>query len=113
MRCMTFFFDFANQTDPLIFAKRPDLMLINEKKENVSSSEICHSSGLQSKNKRKRKDRQILGPCQRTKKTVEQVGDSYTNCRSHALNSPQWIGRVGNQRKNWNHSDYSIIEISH
>ena len=43
--------DFEIQTDHLIQARKPDLMLINEKKENLSSSEFCRSSGPQSKNK--------------------------------------------------------------
>ena len=37
-------------------------------KVNLSFSGFCHSNGPLSENKRMRKDRQILGPCQRTKK---------------------------------------------
>ena len=46
---------------------------------------FCRSGGSLSKNERKRKDRQILGPCQRTKKIVEHDyddddDDGDTNC---------------------------------
>ena len=39
------------------------------------------------KDKRKRKDKQILGPCQRDEKTVEHEGDGDTNCSRRTGNS--------------------------
>ena len=53
--------DFEILTDYLILARRLDLLL--------KSSGFCHSSWPLGENKRKQKDRQILGPCQRTKKS--------------------------------------------
>ena len=40
-------------------------------------SGLCYSSRPQSENERKRKERQVHGPCQRTKETVEH--ESYDN----------------------------------
>ena len=37
----------------------------------MESSGFCCSDRPQSKNERKRKNRQVLGPCQKTKKAVE------------------------------------------
>ena len=62
------FWDFEIQTDQLISARRPDLVIVNnnnnkkkkkeekkrkEKKENLSNSRICRSGGSQNKIKRK------------------------------------------------------------
>ena len=72
---------------------------------NLSSRRFWHSGGPQRENKRKRRDKQILRPCQRAKKkqqkTVEHEGDSDTN----------WMilknsGRMGNQRKNQDNPDH-------
>ena len=58
------FWDFEIQLDHLIPPRRPDLVLIDKKKN-------LPPSGLQSRNKREQKGRQILGTCQRTKNVVE------------------------------------------
>ena len=50
---------------------------------------------------KKWKDRQIFGPCQRTKKIVWHKDDSNTNCGKRT-------GWIGNQRMNWEHPDNSI-----
>ena len=56
--------------------------------------------GPQSENKRKRKDRQVLGPCQRTEKVVELEGKGDTNCSWRAWNWAQKVEkdtrRIGN-----------------
>ena len=39
--------DFNIQTDPLIPARRPDLMIINNKKENLQNSLLCCPGGPQ------------------------------------------------------------------
>ena len=57
--------EFKIKMNYLILMRRPDLVQINEKKK---TSRFCHSSWLLSENQRKWKDRQILGPCQRTEK---------------------------------------------
>ena len=55
--------DFDIQTDHLISARRPDLIIIsNNKKENLQNCELCCPSGLQSQIKRKRKE-EVSRPC--------------------------------------------------
>ena len=68
--------NFDIQTDHLIPASRPDLEQINnnykkrerERERENLSCRVCHSSRPSSENKRKCKDKQMIGPCQRTKK---------------------------------------------
>ena len=60
--------NFEIQTHHPIPAIVLDLVLINTKKKNLSSGRFCRSSRSLSKNKRKRKDKQIFGFCQRAKK---------------------------------------------
>ena len=77
---------------------------------------FCHSSRPQNGNKRKQKDKQILGPYQRTMKAEEHEGYSETNFSWHSCNSHQRLEkgskRIGNHRKNQDHSEYSIVEIN-
>ena len=98
--------------DNLISTRRTNLVLIS-KKEDLLSRGFCCFSELQIENKRKQKDRQILGPYPETKNAVEHKGDGNTNC---TWNDPQRIGKeigtVGNWRKNLDHSNYSIVKIS-
>ena len=42
---------------------------VNQQEMNLLSSRFCHFGGLLSGIKRKRKDRQVAGLCQRTKKS--------------------------------------------
>ena len=69
------FWHFVMETNNSDVARKPDLMLIRKKKKNLSSAEVCCPSRQQSQNKRKRKDRQILGSCLRAEKAVEYDGD--------------------------------------
>ena len=69
-----------------------------------------------SKNKRKRKDRQILGLCSGTKKNCGKSGWRYTYCSWSVWNSLQVLdketGGIGNQRKNQNHQYHCNAKIS-
>ena len=60
-------------------------------------------------------NKQIFEPCQRTKKTEEHEVDSDTNCNLCPWNRPQTLGKktraIGKQRKNGDHSDFSIDKI--
>ena len=55
--------DFEIQTDPLIPAWKPDLVIINKKKEILLYSRLCSTSIPLSENQRKQKETQVLGPC--------------------------------------------------
>ena len=66
---------FEIQTDHLIPARRPDLVMINKKKEHLPNSGLYRPGGSLSKNQRKRKERRVLGPCQITKKAVVHESD--------------------------------------
>ena len=76
-----------------ILAKRLHLV-INKKKKvgNLLSCVFCCSCGPQSENKRKWKEKQILGPCQRTEKTMEDEGNSDTTCCWCTWNIPKDLG---------------------
>ena len=67
--------NFDIQTDHLILARRPDLVQIKKKKkgEHLSSSRFYRSSRPLRENKRKCKDKQMIGPCQRTKKKTVNI----------------------------------------
>ena len=58
---------------------------------------------------------QILGSCQRNKKSVEHEGYSDTNNSSHTRNSYQKLGKetggIGIQRKDRDDIDHSIAKI--
>ena len=79
---------FEIQTDPIITASRLDLV-VNNKKENFAYSGLYRHSGPQNENQRKQKERQVLRPCQRTEKVVENEGDSNPNCIWRTWNDPQ------------------------
>ena len=64
--CMNGFPNVGQKTSPI------------HEKNTMLSTWLCHSSEIPSENKRKRKDRQVLEPCQRTKKEHEREGN--TNC---------------------------------
>ena len=55
--------DFDIQTDHLISARRPDLIIINKKKENLQNCRLCCSGWSQNKTKKMWKERQVLRPC--------------------------------------------------
>ena len=54
-----------------------DLVLFKKKSQSIG---FYRSVGQQNKNKRKRKGRKILRPCQRTEENVEHKGDWDFNC---------------------------------
>ena len=70
---------------------------------------LCRPGGSQIENQRKRKERQVLRPCKRTKTVMEHGGDGDTDCIWCTWNDPQLLGneagRVGNR---WTSRDYPI-----
>ena len=79
LQTLNILWHFEIQTYHQIPARRPDLVIIYKKKENLLNRGFCRSSGPQSKNQRKRTKRQILRPCQRTEKGIEHAVDTDTN----------------------------------
>ena len=78
------------------------------------SGGCCHSSGPPSENKRNGNDKQI-GLCEKAVKAAEHEGNGDTNCSWCHWNGSQRLGKrtreIGNQMKNQDHSDYSIVKI--
>ena len=106
------FLDFEILLDYLIQARRPDLVNKIRIEKNLLSCGFCRR---QDENKRKWKDRQILGLCQRTEKDVEHEGQAITIVVG-ALEMVPKIKR-GDWRnwksvENQNHPDFSIAKIS-
>ena len=70
----------------------------------------------QSENEIKRKDKLVFPPCKRTKKAVEYDDDGDANSSWSTWNDLQRLakktGIIGNQRKNRNRTDSSIVKIS-
>ena len=62
--------------------------------------------------KKKQKDRQLLGYCQKAKKAVEHESDGNTNCSWFTLNGPQSSEKkteesgTRDQRKNQEHAAF-------
>ena len=53
----TLLWDFNIQTDHLIPARSPDLIIINNKKENLQNCRLCRAGGPQNKSEGMRKER--------------------------------------------------------
>ena len=51
-----FLWDFEIQTDHLISARRPDLVIVNIKKENLPNCELCRPGRPKSKTDKNRKE---------------------------------------------------------
>ena len=81
----------------------------------MPSCGFCHFCGSQSENKRKRKDKQTFGPCQRTKKALKHKVNVNTNCAwctSNGLKGPvEGTGETRNQSENWSRPEYGIDKI--
>ena len=85
--------DFNIQTDHLILARRPDLIIINKKKKEEKKERTCkivdfdvpadHRIKL---NECEKKDK-YLDTARELKKTMEHADDNYTNCNRCAWNS--------------------------
>ena len=78
--------DFGILTNHLIQARKPDLVLINQKKRMLSSR-FCHPSKPLVEREERQKAGQIPGPCWRAEKVVKHKGDHDTNHRWSTRNS--------------------------
>ena len=80
-------------------------MIICGKKENLPFNRLWHLREPQSKNQRKWQKRQVLRPCQRTKKVVKYEGDGDTNYNWRIWNSFQRL--VIRVNSSWNDDNQS------
>ena len=101
--------NFERQTNYIIPARRPDLVIL----KSLLYSGFGNAGGPQSKCQTKRKAKQVLGLRQKTKKAVEHESNSDNNCNWRAWMGPQKLskraGKVGNQRMNRDHPNDSIV----
>ena len=76
---------------------------------------ICRPWKPLRENQRKRKSDKYLDLARKLKKAMEHEGGGCTNCKWCARNNSQRLGkgtgRVGNQRRNGDHQDYSSVKI--
>ena len=81
--------DFNIQTDPLIPARRQDLIIINKKKkkENLQNIDFAIPADHRIKLKECEKKDKYLDLARELKKTVEHAGDNCTNCNWCVWNS--------------------------
>ena len=81
----------------------------------MKNSGLSHPGEPLNENQRKRNERQILGPCRRTKKAMEHEDDGRTNCNWCTWNNPPRINKgtrkLGNKRTSGDQQYYSIVKI--
>ena len=98
--------------DHLIPARRPDLML---RKKNCHLIDYAILANHRGENKNKKQNRQIFGPCQGTKlwdMRMMMMISILVGTLGTVSKCLEKIGRSGNQRKNWDHPDYSLFNVS-
>ena len=74
--------------------KHRDIWKRKKEERNLASDGPCRPSGKQMETQRKRKERQVLGACQKTKKALEHEGNRDTNCNWRTWNGLQRLGKV-------------------
>ena len=73
--------DFDIQTDPQISARRPDLIIINEKKKICKIVDFAVPANQRINQKEcEKRDKYLDLARELKKKTMEHEGDNYTNC---------------------------------
>ena len=72
--------DFDMQTDHLVSARRPDLIIINKKKRIYKIDNFAVPADHRIKLKEFEKKDKYLDLARELKKTMEHEGDNYTNC---------------------------------
>ena len=79
--------DFDIQTEHLISARKPDLIIINKKKRTCKIVDFAVPADHRIKLKECEKKDKYLDLARELKKTVEHAGDNYTNCNWCVWNS--------------------------
>ena len=109
------FLDFDIQTDYLISARRPDLIIINKKERTCKIVDFAIPTVHKVKLKECEKRDKYLALARELKKTVEYESDDYTHCNWCSWYSHQKIGTrtggLGNNRTGADCPNYSIVEI--
>ena len=72
--------DFEIQTDHLILARRPNLIIINQQKRICKIVDFAVPADHRVKLKESKKENKYLDLARELNKTVEQESDLYTNC---------------------------------
>ena len=107
--------DFDIQTDHLISARRPGLMIINNKKRTYWIVNFAVPADHRVNLKEIEKKDKYLDLARELKKTVEHESDGDTNCNWCSWYSHQRIdkgtGGLGKKRTSGDHPNYSIIEF--
>ena len=103
------------QTDQRILARRPELIIINKKRELVEQRTLLFRLWPQSKIEKKWKDGLVPWPSKGIDKKLVHESDGYTNWRLCSWYSHQKFGKstrgLGNKRSSGDNPNYSIIEI--
>ena len=103
---------FEIQTDHLILARRPDLIIINKIERTCRIVDFAVLVDLR-KIERKQKEGKVPGPCLGIEKNVEHESDNYTNCNWCSWYSYQGIGiRTGGFGNKGMGRDYLNFSIS-
>ena len=106
--------DFDIQTDHLISARRPNLIIINKRKRIYKIVHFAIPDDHRIKLKECEKKDKYLDLAREMKKTVEHKSDNYTNCNWCFWYSHQRIntrtGGHGNKRTSRDNLNYNIIE---
>ena len=111
--------DYEIQTEQLISARRPDLVMFDKKKKTQRIYMIVNfavSFDHKVKLKKSEKGDKYLDLSRELKKkTMEHKRDDDTNCNLHAWYSHHWFGtgtrRLGNKRASGDHPKYRFVEI--
>ena len=107
--------DFVIQTDHLISARRPDLMIIKKKKRTCHLVIFAVSADLKIKRKTNENIDKYLDLARELKKAAKHEGDGDTNCCWNTWNGSQKPGKrtekIRDQSKNRDHPDHSTVKI--
>ena len=110
------FWDFDIQTNHLMSARRPDLMIISKKKRECKIVDFSVTTDHRVKLKESGKKDKYLELARELKKTVEYDSDGYTNCNWSSWYSHRRInkgtGEFGNKKTSGDHPNYNIVDIS-
>ena len=85
--------DFEIQTDPLISARRPDLVIVNKKKEKKKKKREPVSAHHRVKSKESENRDKYLDLARELNKTMEHEGEGDINCNWCARYNVQRIGK--------------------